>query len=230
VRVGDTVRRPTGPWTPAVHALLTHLADRVPHIPRVLGNDRQGREVLTYLPGHVIDLDHEVLTEARLSALVGWTRGFHEAVVDFVHSGPWRYFPIEGATLVGHNDIAPYNACFDGDELAGVFDWDLAGPTTPALELAQLAWSGVPLYRPRPADEAARRLDLLATSYGGPSAREVLDAVVRLKEIGVAGIRAWIAAGDPAGAAQAAVGEPERTERALRLLLDRRPAIEEELP
>jgi hypothetical protein len=25
VRVGDTVRRPAGPWTPAVHALLTHL-------------------------------------------------------------------------------------------------------------------------------------------------------------------------------------------------------------
>jgi hypothetical protein len=25
VRVGDTVRRPAGPWTPAVHALLAHL-------------------------------------------------------------------------------------------------------------------------------------------------------------------------------------------------------------
>jgi hypothetical protein len=25
VRVGDTVRRPTGPWSPAVHALLVHL-------------------------------------------------------------------------------------------------------------------------------------------------------------------------------------------------------------
>jgi hypothetical protein len=27
VRVGDTVRRPAGPWTPSVHALLTHLHD-----------------------------------------------------------------------------------------------------------------------------------------------------------------------------------------------------------
>jgi hypothetical protein len=27
VRVGDTVRRQAGPWTPAVHALLTHLHD-----------------------------------------------------------------------------------------------------------------------------------------------------------------------------------------------------------
>lgn len=24
-RVGDTIRRPVGEWTPAVHALLTHL-------------------------------------------------------------------------------------------------------------------------------------------------------------------------------------------------------------
>jgi hypothetical protein len=28
VRAGDTVRRLAGPWTPAVHALLTHLADK----------------------------------------------------------------------------------------------------------------------------------------------------------------------------------------------------------
>ncbi|WP_197700840.1 hypothetical protein [Micromonospora purpureochromogenes] len=31
VLVGDTVRRPTGPWTPAVHDLLDYLAPRVPH-------------------------------------------------------------------------------------------------------------------------------------------------------------------------------------------------------
>ena len=46
-------------------------------------------------------------------------------MADFAHPGPWRYFPTPGATLIGHNDIAPYNACFDGDDLAGVFDWDL---------------------------------------------------------------------------------------------------------
>lgn len=27
VRIGDTVRRPSGAWTPAVHALLRHLED-----------------------------------------------------------------------------------------------------------------------------------------------------------------------------------------------------------
>ena len=45
VRVGETVRRPAGPWTPAVHALLRHLAGNgFPGSPRPLGIDSQGRE------------------------------------------------------------------------------------------------------------------------------------------------------------------------------------------
>src|SRR4051812_6261963 len=50
VRVGDTVRRPTGPWTPTVHALLAHL-DGFDGAPKVLGIDEQDREILEYLPG-----------------------------------------------------------------------------------------------------------------------------------------------------------------------------------
>ncbi len=60
-------------------------------------------------------------------------------------------------------------------------------------------------------------------------ARAVLRAVPVLKQVGIDGIRAWIAAGDPAGLAQAAVGEPERTEVALAGLVERLPAIEREL-
>ncbi|MGI5224335.1 hypothetical protein [Actinoallomurus sp. CA-142502] len=52
VRLGDTVRRPTHPWTPAVHALLGHLEQvGFPYSPRLLGTDEEGREVLTYLDG-----------------------------------------------------------------------------------------------------------------------------------------------------------------------------------
>jgi hypothetical protein len=147
VRVGNTVRRRTGPWTPAVHALLDYLASRVPHVPRVLGRDGQGREVLSYLPGHVVDVDTSALSLEQLVSVVRWTRVFHSAVAGFSHPGPWRFFPVTDASLIGHNDIAPYNVCFDGAELVGVFDWDLAGPTTPPLELAFIAWNCVPLWR-----------------------------------------------------------------------------------
>jgi hypothetical protein len=52
IRLGDTVRRPTQPWTPAVHALLQHLEEvGFPYSPRVLGIDKEGREILTYLDG-----------------------------------------------------------------------------------------------------------------------------------------------------------------------------------
>ena len=48
------MRRSTDPWTPAVHALLRHLkTTSFDGAPRVLGIDAQGREVLTYVPGHV---------------------------------------------------------------------------------------------------------------------------------------------------------------------------------
>src|SRR4051794_39845842 len=54
VQVGDTVRRPWHPSTPATHALLTYLHDVLPGVaPRPLGRDEQGREVLSFLPGEV---------------------------------------------------------------------------------------------------------------------------------------------------------------------------------
>ena len=54
VRVGDTVRRPAGPHTAAVHALLSHLhAVGFEGAPQPLGIDELGREVLSFIPGTV---------------------------------------------------------------------------------------------------------------------------------------------------------------------------------
>lgn len=55
VRVGDTIRRPAGPWTPAVHGLLRHLdAVGFEAAPRVLGLDDKNREVLAYIEGDTL--------------------------------------------------------------------------------------------------------------------------------------------------------------------------------
>jgi Phosphotransferase enzyme family len=226
VRVGDTVRRQTGPWTPAVHALLEFLAPRVPHIPTVLGVDEQGREILTYLPGHLVEAEVEMVTPAQIASMVRWTRALHEAVADFTHPGPWRFFPMSPTTLIGHNDIAPYNVCFRGDDVVGVFDWDLAGPTTPLYELAFIAWNCVPLWRDIGADLAAARLHLIAQTYGGPSAREILLAVPARINLMLDGIPVAAAAGDAGMVNLLAVGEPGRSRRSLNGLLARLPAIE----
>ena len=225
LKVGDTVRRPVGAWTPAVHALLSHLAPRLPHVPRVLGFDEQGREMLDFLPGRVIDTEAESLSEAQIASLVSWTRDFHAAVAGFDHPGPWRYFAAERPTLVGHNDIAPYNACFDGDDLAGVFDWDLAGPTTPLNELAFIAWNCVPLWDDIGAQAAARRLALIADTYGGFDAGQVLKAVPARIQLMLDGIPAAAAAGDAGMANLVAQGEPERSRVALAGAVARTPEI-----
>jgi hypothetical protein len=55
VRRGDTVRRPTGPWSLAVHEYLRHLESTgFTGAPRVLATE-PGFEVLSYLDGDVAD-------------------------------------------------------------------------------------------------------------------------------------------------------------------------------
>jgi hypothetical protein len=53
-RRGDVVVRDSGPWTPAVHALLNHLEEvGFCAAPRLVGTgyDAEGRETLTYIEG-----------------------------------------------------------------------------------------------------------------------------------------------------------------------------------
>jgi hypothetical protein len=195
----------------------------------VHGEDARGREVLDYLSGTVVDVDTTRLTDGQLGDLTRWARELHAAVADFRDPGPWRFFGVAAPTLVAHNDLAPYNVCFQGDRLVGVFDWDLAGPSTPLLELAHLAWNGVPLFSPTPVEDVARRLDLIAAAYDGPTAVELLAAVPVRVQVAVDGIREAVARGDEQMRNLLLVGEPELTERALAGLRRRLPAIERAL-
>jgi hypothetical protein len=229
VLIDGRVHRPTGYWTPAVHDLLRFLSGRLPHVPELYGLDHEGREVLEYLPGTVIDLDNVDPTDGQLVSLVKWSRQFHDCVSEFTHPGPWRYFHIEGADIIGHNDIAPYNSCYDGDELVGVFDWDLAGPTTRLAELAFIAWNVVPLHRELPATEAARRLTLVSDAYGMSEPQAVLEAVPWRITIMLEGIVASAAAGDQGMKNVMTHGEPQRSQRALDDLVARIPEIRQTL-
>jgi hypothetical protein len=232
-RVGDTVRRETGPWSPAVHRLLLHLAGMA-EVPRFHGIDEHGREVLDYLPGRVVDVDQEVLSDAQLVAAGAWARRLHEATSSFADPGPWRFEAPPGADLIGHNDIAPYNLCFDGDTLVGVFDWDLAGPTTALFELGFIAWNCVPLYRRADVEDAdswaAARLRLLAGAYGGIDASEVLIATVGRIEHSITSMQTAAAAGDIGmQRLMQTTGEPSLTRRALDTLRLRVPGISSRL-
>lgn len=226
-RVGDTVRRATGPWSPAVHALLGHLRDRLDGVPGFHGIDEYGREILDFLPGRVVDVDTEELTDRQLAAVATWTGRLHTATANFYHPGPWRNFPPPQPTLIGHGDIAPYNMCFDGDELTGVFDWDMAGPTSVDYELGFVAWNCVPLFRPMPDRWCANRLRLLASAYGQATPHQILAAVFERTQASIDGIERGAADGDEGMRdLMAKTGEPEPTRRALRALRRRRQSLE----
>lgn len=118
VLVDGTVRRPIGPWTPTVHALLRYLEDRgFEGASRVLGVDERGREVLTFLPGATVGVTRPwpawVHSDEALVEVGAWLRRYHDAVADFVQpaGAQWRTSvgTWQPGDIVGHNDAAPFS-------------------------------------------------------------------------------------------------------------------------
>jgi len=175
VRVGDTVRRPTGPWTPAIHALLRHLEHRgFDGAPRLHGIDEQGREILEFIPGAMAWPEMGALASddglTRASRLL---RRYHDAVADFVvpADAVWQFddMRVDGepflggeAPIVCHNDCAAWNLVM-GDARWAFIDWDVAGPR-PRLWDVAYAIRGMVLCDPSAA--LADRVDLFAREYG----------------------------------------------------------------
>ena len=225
VRVGSTVRRPTGPWTPAVHELLTFLADEgLRGVPRPHGTDEHGREVLDYLPGEVVPVGVVALSDAQLASTARWLRDFHTVVAGFPRSSRrWRFVErgLEPGEIVCHHDAAMYNLVFDGDELAGVFDWDTAGPGVPLDDLAMFAWASPLLF---PDDDAARMahgLAVIAQGYGGVDPVVLLRHVERRLTDSCDRIAAGQRAGDVGMLRLGERGEPAATLARLRRLVAR---------
>jgi hypothetical protein len=230
VRVGETVRRPTGPWTPAVHALLDHLRrSGLDAIPTVLGIDDHSREVLTYLPGRSVDVETETVSDELLADAVRWLRRFHDAVRGYRPPGAvqWRHGvrALADGEVVCHNDPGAYNWMVDGDRLTGMVDWDMAGPGQPIDDLAFMAWSSVPLFRPIPPSDVARRLALMARTYRDVGALDLLDQAERRMRRATDRIEEGQRRGDPGMLNLAKVGEPAQTRHHLAELRVRRPAI-----
>jgi hypothetical protein len=232
VRVGDTVRRSVGSWTPAVHALLAHLAGRgFTGAPRPLGFDEQGREVLTFLEGETVGRRRprraRVYAEDTLDQVARWMRAYHQAVVDFtpppgaVWRGGGSWSP---GLIIAHNEAATYNAAWHHGKLTGFFDWDFAGPATPEWDLALAGFSWVPLHARHVVaaegftDFAARprRLDRFLRAYGWTAtAREFLDVVEARIKAHANGIRNLAATGDEAFSRLLRQGIPDDLDQAI---------------
>ncbi|MFE6826118.1 aminoglycoside phosphotransferase family protein [Streptomyces sp. NPDC057690] len=193
VRIGDTVRRPVQPWTPTVHALLSHL-EKVGFAgaPRPLGIDDKGREVLTYIEGESGPRGWAKVVDGQgLRNLALLLRDFHDACEGFS--------PPPGATwatgadspggdeVVCHGDFGPWNVVWQGDRPVGIIDWDFAR-RAPRLHDVAYALEYVAPFRddaeclrwlshPAPPDRRLR-LEHFCRAYGLDSTVGVVDAVI----------------------------------------------------
>ena len=214
VRVGDTVRRTSGPWTPTVQALLDYLVThRFDYAPRPMGLDEQGREMLEFLPGasghrpwpDVLKGDSGLLQAA------GMLRRYHEVVAGFVPpaDAQWRIGrrTVKAGEIIRHGDLGPWNMLWQGEKLTGLVDWDLAEPGERITDVAQLAWYFVPLRGEQGwrdsgfelAPDVRTRLGLLCGAYGDFEVDQVLREVDRLQRadmeitqrLGGGGVHPW---------------------------------------
>lgn len=231
-RVGCTVRRPSGPWTPAVHGLLGYLNEAgLRGVPKVHGVDEEGREVLEYVEGRSVPVDREVVLDTVLVEAVAWLREYHDLVYSYRPDGPvlWRTgeAQLEPGQIICHNDPGAYNWIIQSGHFVAMIDWDLAAPGDPLDDLAFLAWTALPLYRETPLDDVARRLGLLVDTYAEYGPLTVLNAVTERMTKAADRIEAGVARGDEGLMRLARTrGEPQRTRGRVAAYADRIAAID----
>lgn len=192
VRVGQTVRRLSHAWSPAVLDLLQHVErEGLAGAPRALGFDDQGREILTYLDGDVgrgdsfpsaqgerfgTRLPDYVWRDDVLIRLGALIRAYHDAAATFPWADrEWMFEPRQPVETVCHNELFPWNTVFRSGLPAAFIDWDTAAPGPRAWDLGLAAWFWVPFSRdekcraiglPTGVADKSRRFRLLLDAYG----------------------------------------------------------------
>ncbi|MGC5011444.1 aminoglycoside phosphotransferase family protein [Streptosporangium sp. DT93] len=219
VRVGATVRRPAGPWSPAVHGLLAHLRARgFTASPAVRGTTGDGFEILDFLPGEVgnYPFTPEVASGRALESAAELLRAYHDATVEHARdvTDGWMLPAREPVEVICHGDYAPYNCVHDGDRVVGIIDFDTAHPGPRLWDVAYAVYRWAPVTAPASpvgfgtTAEQARRARLFCDRYGLDAAgRGVLvDAVIARLHALVDFMRAQAAAGNAAFAGHLADG------------------------
>ena len=209
VRVGETVRRPAGPHSEAIFALLRYLGEvGFDGAPRPLGLDERGREMFTYIPGDVPISPFPAwsMSVEALESVGRLLRRYHDAVAGFDASGfAWSDEMLDphGGPIVCHADICPENVVFRDGEAVALLDFDFAAPGRALWDVAATLGMWAPLR-----DVATRtagmedcdpiaRTRVFADAYGLTTEQrgELLDVVVDRRKLRFVERRA--AAGEP---------------------------------
>lgn len=174
VRVGQTVRRPTGPASQFTAALLDLLEQRgFAGSPRYLGRDSVGRDVLTFLPGNV-PARFATWSDVQVGAAARLLRALHEATRGSSLAGD--------QAVVCHHDPGPNNTVFQEELPIAFIDFDTAAPGHPLEDLGYLAWTwciSSKASAPEPRAQA-RRVRAAADAYGldGENRSQLISAIL----------------------------------------------------
>jgi len=215
VRVGATVRRNPGPGPAFVHRLLDLLEQAgFDGAPRYLGTDEQGREILSFIDGHVPWQAAQQLsarTDASLAEAAVLLRRCHDLTAGTTLAGQ--------SEVVCHNDLSPKNTVYrhQDNELRPVafIDWDLAAPGNRIHDVAHLCWQ-YPGLGPGVTNvaEAARQVRLICDAYRLADRRPLIDTILWWQDRCWRGIEAGAAAGNTAMSRLTAAGAPEAVRQA----------------
>jgi hypothetical protein len=243
VRVGDTVRRRAAPWTPAVHALLSHLRSvGFDVVPEPLGFDDHGRAVLRFIPGETHPgwpdpMPLWMFEDGRtIIAAAVLLRRYHTAAASFVAppGAQWRTVAPTRHEVICYYDWGPYNALFRDHEPVVMLDWDGAGPGTRLWDVALAAYQWVPLFpipdgvstnTVLPLRSRAARLALFCEAYGGVRPADAIDALVEELPFHADVIQRLADAGEPGAAQLAGWNVPERLRREAELFRRERESL-----
>lgn len=166
VRVGGTVRKPVVASSSATTLFMSAMLGAGIDVPRPQGVDDAGRLILEFVPGTMADDREPDLGE--LEEVGRLIRRIHDASLAYVPkaNAVWETIipPPGEPELICHNDLTPWNLVL-GDRMVFI-DWDGAGPSTRAWDLAYSTQAFAGLHAE--ADEAvgAQRLRAIVDGYG----------------------------------------------------------------
>ncbi len=175
---GNTVQRPMGKWSPTIHRLLKHLESiGFSKSPQFIGIENE-KEILSFVDGETYDYplvgtigsEEAVITAGKL------LRELHDSTESFLefdkgNEQTWMLPSRNPQEVICHGDFTPYNVALNGNNVVGIFDFDVSHPAPRIWDLAFSAYSWAPFLTNEGCvtgtlPDQIRRAKLFLDSYG----------------------------------------------------------------
>jgi hypothetical protein len=216
IRIADTIRRPARRSSRTIQALLRHIELKgFAGVPKALGFDEQGREILSYIPGSAEHYPWRafVYSEYNLYNVAQLLRAYHDATISFRKPDDANWLvAIPGAVeVICHGDIGPYNTIYVNNEAVAFIDFETAAPGPRIWDVAFAVYrfarlcelSNIAEVSDAYLDKVAQRIRRFCNYYGLEERTSLLDAVLQRLEFQIA----WLCSPENVGIHRKAIAD-----------------------